>query len=159
MSDTITITGLVATAARHLVTAEGLPITSFRLASTQRRFDRTTQKWVDGDTNWYSVVAFRQLAINAASSINKGDRVVVTGRLRVREWDTGERKGLNVDVEAESLGHDLLWGTSSFNRSISSSAAPASDDAEASDEQHGESTAALEPELAPLPEPEPALPF
>ncbi len=49
MSDTITLTGLVATTPRHLVTSTGLPITTFRLASTQRRYDRAQQKWVDGD--------------------------------------------------------------------------------------------------------------
>jgi single-strand DNA-binding protein len=50
MTDTITLSGLVATTPRHLVTSEGLPITSFRLASTQRRYDRGTQKWIDGET-------------------------------------------------------------------------------------------------------------
>ncbi|MDQ1553276.1 MAG: single-strand DNA-binding protein, partial [Microbacteriaceae bacterium] len=70
MTDTITITGLVATVPRHLVTTEGLSITSFRLASTQRRFDRSHERWVDGDTNWYTITTFRQLAINAAGSIS-----------------------------------------------------------------------------------------
>ena len=51
MPDAITLTGLVATPPRHLVTSEGLPITSFRLASTQRRFDRPQQKWIDGDAS------------------------------------------------------------------------------------------------------------
>ncbi len=49
MSDNITVTGVVATTPRHLLTTEKLPITSFRLASTQRRYDRGEQKWVDGD--------------------------------------------------------------------------------------------------------------
>lgn len=123
MADIITITGLVATAPRHVITAEGLAITSFRLASSQRRYDRANQRWIDGDTNWYSITAFRQLAVNAAGSVSKGDRVIVTGRLRVREWDSGEKQGVNVDVEADALGHDLTWGTSQFSRTIASSAA------------------------------------
>jgi single-strand DNA-binding protein len=121
MTDTIILTGLVATVPRHLVTGEGLPITSFRLASSQRRFDRAQQKWVDGDTNWYTITTFRQLAINAAGSVSKGDRVVVTGRLRIRDWEAGERAGTTVDIEADALGHDLTWGSTSFSRSIVSS--------------------------------------
>ncbi len=127
MSDIITLTGLVATDPRHIVTSEGLPITTFRLASTQRRFDRSQERWVDGDTNWYTITAFRQLAMNSAGSVKKGERVVVTGRLRIREWQSGERNGMNIDIEADALGHDLAWGTTSFTRSISSTSPAASE--------------------------------
>ena len=120
MTDTITLTGFVATAPRHLVTGEGLPITSFRLASTQRRYDRRTAEWVDGETNWYTVTGFRQLAVHTAASIAKGDRVIVTGRLRIRDWSSGERSGTTIEVEAEALGHDLSWGTAAFTRAASS---------------------------------------
>lgn len=99
-----------------MTTPEGLAITSFRLASSQRRFDRGQDKWVDGDTNWYTVTTFRQLAANAAVSIKKGERVVVTGRLKVRDWEAGGKRGVNVDVEADALGHDLSWGTAAFSR-------------------------------------------
>ncbi len=129
MSDIITLTGLVATDPRHIVTSEGLPITTFRLASTQRRFDRSQERWVDGDTNWYTITAFRQLAMNSAGSVKKGERVVVTGRLRIREWQSGERNGMNIDIEADALGHDLAWGTTSFTRSISSTSPAASEPA------------------------------
>ena len=118
MSAIFTATGLVATTPRHLVTQDGLPITSFRMASTHRRFDRTTKKWVDGETNWYTITAFRQLAINIAGSVSKGERVVVTGKLRVRDWDNGERAGTSVEIEADAIGHDLTWGTSTFSRTI-----------------------------------------
>ena len=118
MSDTITITGLIATTPRHVVTSEGLPITSFRLASSQRRFDKATSTWVDASTNWYTVTAFRQLAINAVPSLSKGDRIVVSGRLRVRDWQTDDRTGTNVEIEAETLGHDLFWGTAVFTRLV-----------------------------------------
>ncbi len=118
MSEQISVTGLVATTPRHLVTQDGLPITSYRLASSSRRFDRSQNKWVDGETNWYTVSAFRQLAINSAGSINKGDRVLVVGKLRVRDWDNGERDGTSVEIEAEAVGHDLSWGSSSFTRTV-----------------------------------------
>lgn len=112
MSETITITGTIGTTPRHLVTSEGLPITSFQLAAPQRRFDTQSGKWIDTDTNWYTIVCFRQLATNAAQSLNKGERVVVVGKLRIREWETDEKKGINVEVEADAIGHDLTWGTS-----------------------------------------------
>lgn len=75
------------------------------------------------ETNWYTITSFRQLALNASTSIEKGQRVVVAGRLRIREWDNGERVGTTVEIEADSIGHDLLWGTSTFTRSIVSSPA------------------------------------
>lgn len=118
MSEQISVTGLVATSPRHLVTQDGLPITSFRLASSQRRFDRVQNKWIDGETNWFTVTGFRQLAINASVSISKGDRVLVAGKLRVRDWDNGERAGTSVEVEADAIGHDLSWGSAKFTRTV-----------------------------------------
>ena len=118
MSELISVAGLVATTPRHLVTQDGLPITSFRLAASQRRFDRAQNKWVDGQTNWFTVTGFRQLAINASSSVSKGDRIIVTGKLRVRDWDNGERAGTSVEVEADSIGHDLSWGSAKFTRTV-----------------------------------------
>lgn len=125
MTDTITLIGFVATKPKHLITGEGLPITSFRLASTQRRFDRAQGRWSDGETNWYTVTTFRQLAINTVGSVSKGDRVMVSGRLRIRPWEVGDRSGTNVDVEADAVGHDLGWGTTAFTRTIVTSATEA----------------------------------
>ena len=133
MSDTITITGLVATTPRHVTTTEGLNITSFRLASTQRRFDRSQERWIDGDTNWYTITTFRQLALNAVTSVNKGQRVVVTGRLRIREWENGEKSGTTIDIEADALGHDLSWGSAVFTRTVVATATSAASDDDAPD--------------------------
>jgi single-strand DNA-binding protein len=118
MSDQITVAGLVATTPRHLVTQDGLPITSFRLAASHRKFDKNQNKWIDGETNWFTVTSFRQLAINSAGSVSKGDRVLVTGKLRVRDWDNGERAGTSVEIEADNLGHDMSWGSSVFTRTV-----------------------------------------
>jgi single-strand DNA-binding protein len=118
MAENITVSGLIATTPRHLVSADGLPITSFRLATSSRRFDKSLSKWVDGETNWYTITAFKQLAINAAGSLNKGDRIMVQGVLRVRDWDNGERSGTSVEIEAEAMGHDLTWGNSVFTRTV-----------------------------------------
>ena len=68
MTDRITLTGMIATNPRHIVVGNGTAITSFRFASPVRKFDRAQGKWVDVTTNWYTVVAFRALAINAAAS-------------------------------------------------------------------------------------------
>lgn len=154
MPDAITLTGLVATTPRHLVTSEGLPITSFRLASTQRRFERATQKWIDGETNWYTVTAFRQLALNANASVEKGQRVIVTGRLKIRDWENGERTGTTIEIEAESIGHDLSWGTAAFTRSVSTATiAPAEPEAPAAEEFPTEASleAPVEQDAVPVP--------
>lgn len=116
--ETTTITGLVATTPRHLITKDGLPITSFRLASSNRRFDRASMEWVDGETNWFTVVAYRTLAKNISESVGKGDRVIVSGELLIRDWDNGERTGTSVELSASSIGHDLSWGTSTFTRTV-----------------------------------------
>ena len=118
MTELVTISGLVATTPRHLITQDGLPITSFRLASSQRRFDREQNKWIDGETNWFTITGFRQLAINLSTSVQKSERIIVTGRLKIRDWDNGERAGTSVEVEAEHVGHDLFWGTSVFTRTV-----------------------------------------
>ncbi|WP_158863835.1 single-stranded DNA-binding protein [Leifsonia sp. AG29] len=115
MSETVTIRGFVATEPRHLVTEGGLPITSFRLVSTRRRFNRDTSSWEDADTNWYTVSSFRRLASNVAGCVSKGDPVVVSGRLCIREW-TGEQRGITAEIEADGIGHDLSWGRSEFTR-------------------------------------------
>jgi len=134
MTDQLTLTGLIATTPRHIVTSEGLAITSFRLASQQRRFDKESQAWADADTNWYTVTAFRELALNSAQSLNKGDRIVAVGRIKVKDWSNDDRSGTTVEVEAESLGHDLHWGTSEYHRA-SKTGEPDEEETESEDEE------------------------
>lgn len=117
MTDNITLRGFVATEVRTTTADSGLAIAGFRMCTTERRFDRETGLWQDGHTNWYSVSMFRQLATNGGVSIHKGDRVIVTGRLRVRQWATDAgRSGTTVDIDADAVGHDLMWGTANFRR-------------------------------------------
>lgn len=120
MNETITITGNIATDPEYKSTAGGVPLTKFRVASSQRRYDRQSGTWSDGETNWYSVSLFRSLADHAYASLRKGDRVLLTGRLHVRAWDNGAKQGTTVEIEAEAIGHDLLWGTSRFEKRRSS---------------------------------------
>lgn len=119
MSDTITIVGVIGTDPEKK-TWNGTPITTFRVASRDRRFDRATGAWVDGETNWYTVSTYRRLADHAFASLHRRDRVILTGRLRVRNWDSGEKRGTSVDVDVDAIGHDLLFGTTTFAQDASS---------------------------------------
>jgi len=112
--DSITVTGNVASEPQFKRTQNGVPITSFRVASGQRKYDKQTERWIDSGTNWYTVSVFRGLADHAFASLHRGDRVILTGRLRQREWESGEKSGVAFDIEADALGHDLLWGTTTF---------------------------------------------
>ncbi|HET7066390.1 MAG TPA: single-stranded DNA-binding protein [Nocardioides sp.] len=97
--------------------AGGVPVASFRLASTPRRYVRKTDTWENGDTQWYAVTAWRALAENCGRSLRRGDPVVVHGKLSARVWTN--RSGVEVttlEVEAACLGHDLTFGTSEFQR-------------------------------------------
>ncbi|GAB3531553.1 hypothetical protein GCM10027403_02120 [Arthrobacter tecti] len=118
MSNYVTIRGFVGTEPKCSVASSGLPITKFRLGSTNRFLDKKTNTWTDGETNWYSISLFRQLATNAGVSLQKGDPIIVSGRLRIRPWVNEEGKsGTTVEIDADSAGHDLVFGTASFRRS------------------------------------------
>ena len=99
----VTITGNIATEPQHKRTAAGVPITTFRVASGQRRYDRASDAWVDSETNFYSVSAFRGLAEHAFQSLRRGERVILNGRLRVRNWDNGTKSGTDVEIEADAI--------------------------------------------------------
>lgn len=124
MSETITVRGFLGGEVEEFTTPQGLPISNFRLGCTPRRYDRKTERWVNGDTNWYTVSAFRQLAQNVKSSLSKGDPVLVTGRLRVRQWESEKgQRGTSVEIDAEAIGYDLTFGSGSFTRLGSSGTA------------------------------------
>lgn len=112
----VAVRGLIATTPRQVQTESGLSVTSFRLASSFRKFDPGSNAWVTADTNWYTVSSFRRLAENAGASLSKGDRVLVMGKIKIRDWDNGERSGTSVEIDADAIGHDLVFGTSSFER-------------------------------------------
>ena len=107
MSEHLAVRGLIATTPRHIVTGDGLDIVSFRLVSASRRFDPESGSWKDDQTNWFTVSAFRKLAVNSASALKKGDRIMALGRLKIRDWDNGERSGTAVEIDADSIGLDL----------------------------------------------------
>lgn len=116
MTELLTVVGRVATDPVRGQTRGGIAVTNFRLASTHRRLDPVTQTWVDGETNWFSIAAFRQLGEHAKASLRCGDSVIVTGRLKIRNWESNGKNGTSVDIEADAIGHDLRWGTTAYLR-------------------------------------------
>ena len=100
------------------------PVASFRVGCTPRRRQKATGQWVDGDTQWYSVSAWRWLGEHCARSLRKGDPVVVHGRLNARNYVT--KAGVEVtsyDVDALLVGHDLTRGTTVFTKAERAEAA------------------------------------
>lgn len=124
MTDTITVRGFVATEIKSSTTPGGVPTASFRLGSTDRRYDRASGTWVDGNTNWFTVQGYRQLAGNMGCSIKKGQRVIIVGRLKMRSWEKDGRIHHVAEINAESVGHDLMWGSANFIRTAGNSAQP-----------------------------------
>jgi single-strand DNA-binding protein len=109
----VTLQGNLGGDVRFTDTPKGA-VAHFRVGATPRWPDRATGAWVDGDTTWYSVTAWRGLARNCAASLHKGDPVVVHGRLSARDWATAQGSGVDLEVEATFVGHDLNRGTTSF---------------------------------------------
>ena len=151
MTDHLTIRGFVATIPDLRTLPDGTPVCSFRVASTARWFDGRTGDWAEGHTNWFTVNSFRTLATNVAASVKVGHPVLVRGKLKVRYWTTAQQeKRTSVDIEAQSVGPDLAFGTATYARSSGKRGtrteikSPASADLEnsweAAAERHGLST-------------------
>ncbi|MGI8537839.1 MAG: single-stranded DNA-binding protein [Mycobacteriales bacterium] len=115
----ITVVGNVGAPPRMRVVAGGAVVTDFRIASTPRKRDRATDLWSDGETIWFGITCWRGLAENVAASLQKGDRVVVTGRLAAHTWETeqGEKRS-GLEIDATTIGFDLLRGKAVQERSV-----------------------------------------
>ncbi|WP_324606973.1 single-stranded DNA-binding protein [Streptomyces rimosus] len=123
MYDTmVTLVGNAATAVEHRQTPAGVSMVWFRLATSTRRWDKERCCWVDGDTSFYTVRAWRTLADNVAASVSRGEPLVVHGRMRVWDRELPEDKGgqrrVSVEVDAVAVGHDLTRGTSAWRRVV-----------------------------------------
>jgi single-strand DNA-binding protein len=96
-------------------TPGGTQVGSFRLAVTPRVKDG--EGWKDGETSFFRINLWRDLASHAADSLSKGDRALVIGRLKARSWETpeGERRSV-VEVEADEVGPSLKWATAKPQR-------------------------------------------
>ncbi|GAA3371717.1 single-stranded DNA-binding protein [Streptomyces sannanensis] len=111
----VTLVGNVATDVDYRESASG-GVARFRFAVSARRWDRQKESWTDGPTSFYTVWAWRSLAVNVKGSVSIGEPLVVHGRMRVRdEVRDGQRRSW-VDIDAVAVGHDLSRGTSAFRR-------------------------------------------
>jgi single-strand DNA-binding protein len=109
MPDThVTITGNLTSDPELKFTPNGAAVANFRIAVTSRVRDGNT--WRDGETSFFRVNAWRQLAQHVTDSLSKGDRAVVIGRLRSRSWETpgGEQRSV-VEIEADEVAPSLKW--------------------------------------------------
>lgn len=118
----VTVVGNVATEPETQVTATGVALTRFRLATTTRRWDAERGAWTDGATSFYTVRAWRNLAGNIKESVGLGEPLVVQGRLRIREDEKDGRRYLSAEIEAVAVGHDLARGVARFTRASSTAA-------------------------------------
>lgn len=143
MFDTyVTIVGNVLTTPEwRRTTQSNTLVANFKVASTARRLDRDSGRWVDGNSLRVRVNCWRKLAEGVAASVMVGDPVVVCGRLYTRDWtdDAGNHRTL-YELEAVAVGHDLSRGRARFLRNRPSMTTSTVEDAEAESRVHGEST-------------------
>jgi single-strand DNA-binding protein len=96
-------------------TPSGVPVASFGVAVNKRKKDG--DQWVDAGVDFYNVTAWRDLGTNVAESIDKGQRIIVTGRLEQREYEAKDgTKRTSVDITADEIGPSLRWATAETQR-------------------------------------------
>ena len=102
---------------RAPLTSSGIAVTNLRVAVTQRV--QQDGQWRDGDTSFLKVNVWRGQAEHLADSLAKGDRVMVTGRLRQRSWETpkGDKRSVT-ELEADEVGASLKWATAKVERAV-----------------------------------------
>ncbi|WP_449373033.1 single-stranded DNA-binding protein [Arthrobacter psychrolactophilus] len=129
MANRITVQGFVSSEFEMSTTQTGVAMGKFRMGSADSIKDPITNAWGDGPTNWYRVTAFRSLAANSVVSLRKGDRIIVVGKLKIRPYLRPDgTKGTSVEIEAESIGPDLKFGSANFTRMVSAHPVTASDE-------------------------------
>ncbi len=98
-------------------TASGAAVANFTVASTPRTLDRATNEWKDGEALFLRCSIWRQAAENVAESLTRGARVVVTGRLKQRSFETKEgEKRTVVELEVDEVGPSLRYATAKVNK-------------------------------------------
>ncbi|MFP7365465.1 single-stranded DNA-binding protein [Corynebacterium callunae] len=113
----ITVVGNIVADPELRFTPSGAAVANFRIASTPRTFNRQTNQWEDGEALFLTVNVWRQAAENVAESLSKGMRVIVTGRLKQRSYETREGEKRSVfEVEADEVGPSLSFAKAEVTR-------------------------------------------
>ena len=113
----ITVVGNLTADPELRFTPSGAAVASFTVASTPRNFDKNTNEWKDGDALFMRCSIWRQAAENVAESLQRGMRVVVTGRLQQRSYETREgEKRTVVEMQVDEVGPSLKYATAKVNR-------------------------------------------
>lgn len=115
---TITIIGNLTNDPELRFTPSGSPVANFTIASTPRTFDRQANEWKDGETLFMRAAVWNEPAENVAESLTKGMRVVATGRLKSRSYETKEgEKRTVIELEVDEIGPSLRYANAKVNRS------------------------------------------
>jgi single-strand DNA-binding protein len=123
----ITVVGNLTDDPELRYTANGAAVANFTVAHSTRIRD-AAGNWSDGETSFFRVNIWRGLAENAAESLTRGTRVVVTGRLRQRSWENqeGEKRSM-IEIEADDVGPSLKWATAKVEKTSRSSSSSSGD--------------------------------
>ncbi|MGQ0575639.1 MAG: single-stranded DNA-binding protein [Pseudonocardia sp.] len=111
-----TVAGNIVGAITKRTLADGTAVAGFRIASNERRWNKTSGSWGDGDRLFMAVTCWRRLAENVAASFVAGDPVVVHGRLYTREYTKDGTRNWVVELEALTVGPDLSRCSVAINR-------------------------------------------
>lgn len=113
----ITLVGNIASDVELRFTPSGAPVANFRVASTPRTFNKTTNQWEDGEAMFLTCNVWRQAAENAAASLAKGMRVIVQGRLKARTFQNREGENRTVfEIDVDEVGPSLTFATAQVER-------------------------------------------
>ena len=113
----ITLVGNIASDVELRFTPSGAPVANFRVASTPRTFNKTTNQWEDGEAMFLTCNVWRQAAENAAASLAKGMRVIVQGRLKARTFQNREGENRTVfEIDVDEVGPSLTFATAQVDR-------------------------------------------
>lgn len=114
--NTITVIGNLTRDPELRFTSNGQATTTVGVAVNRRWMNQATQEWEEA-TSFFDVVCWRDLAENVAESLHRGARVVVTGRLEQRSWETPEGdKRSKVEIVADEVGPSLRWATAAVTK-------------------------------------------